>query len=175
MESHSKHNPSAHQGPHDEGRHDTASHTGGTSHYRRFLLMLLLSFVAMFVFMYAMVDRLGNAVPNVNQAYMAALMTAPMLILELLLMGAMYPDRQKNLLLLCGGVILLLGSWFSIREQAAVGDRQFLKSMIPHHAGAILMCEKANLEREEVKRLCAEIVATQEKEIAEMRALLGER
>ena len=58
-------------------------------HYSRFALMLLLSFVAMYVLMYAMVDRLGNAVPNINQFYMAGLMTAPMAILEILLMGRM--------------------------------------------------------------------------------------
>jgi uncharacterized protein (DUF305 family) len=26
--------------------------------------------------------------------------------------------------------------------QGAVGDDQFLRSMIPHHSGAILMCEQ---------------------------------
>ena len=160
----------------DKGSLPAMNHgSGGDSQYGRFLLMILLSFIAMFAFMYAMVDRIGNAVPNINQAYMAALMTAPMLILELLLMGSMYRDKRKNLLLLGGGVVLLLGSWFAIREQLAVGDRQFLKSMIPHHAGAILMCKEADLTRAEVKQLCAEIVHAQEREIALMRSLLDTR
>ena len=178
MESHQNHGASQRATPMNSAKH-AGTHqaikqeSSGHSHYGRFLVMILLSFIAMFVFMYAMVDRIGNAVPNVNQAYMAALMTAPMLILELLLMGTMYPDKRKNLLLLGGGVLLLLGSWFAIREQFAVGDQQFLKSMIPHHAGAILMCNEADLTRADVKQLCAEIVQAQEREIAQMREMLS--
>ncbi len=29
--------------------------------------------------------------------------------------------------------------------QAGIGDKEFLRSMIPHHSGAILMCEQATL------------------------------
>ena len=146
--------------------------SAGKGPYGRLLLMLLLSFLAMFVLMYAMVDRIGNAVPNANQAYMAALMTAPMLLLELALMRGMYPDRRRNLVLIAAGIALLLGSWFAIRAQVAVGDRQFLKSMIPHHAGAILMCQQADLRRPDVRKLCDGIVSAQEQEIALMRAML---
>lgn len=148
-------------------------HGAGGGHYGRLGWMLLLSFAAMYVLMYAMVDRLGNAVPNINTAYMAGLMTAPMVILELLLMGRMYPDKRKNLVIVALGVVLLLASWFAIRVQAGVGDRQFLKSMIPHHAGAILMCEQATLTDPEVKALCTGIVKAQEEEIARMEALLA--
>lgn len=147
-------------------------HGAGGGHYGRFGGMLLLSFGAMYVLMYAMVDRLGNAIPNINQFYMAGLMTAPMAVLELLLMGRMYPDKRKNLVIVLGGLVLLLACWFAIRLQAGVGDRQFLKSMIPHHAGAILMCDQATLTDPEVKALCTGIVQAQEEEIAQMKALL---
>lgn len=148
-------------------------HGSGGGHYGRFAWMLVLSFVAMFVLMYAMVDRLGNAVPNINQFYMAGLMTAPMAILEILLMGRMYPDKRKNITILLLGAVVLAACWFGIRAQAGVGDRQFLKSMIPHHAGAILMCEQAKLTRPDVRVLCEGIVKAQEEEIAQMRALLA--
>ncbi len=148
-------------------------HHAGGGHYGRFGWMLLLSFAVMYVLMYAMVDRLGNAIPNINQFYMAGLMTAPMAILEILLMGRMYPDKRKNTIVLTLGVVALLACWFGIREQAAVGDRQFLKSMIPHHAGAILMCDQATLTDAEVKALCTGIVKSQEEEIATMKALLA--
>jgi len=144
---------------------------GGNS--GRFAWMLGLSFVAMYVLMYAMVDRLGNAVPNINQFYMAGLMTAPMAILEILLMARMYPDKRKNTTILLLGAVVLAACWFGIRAQAGVGDRQFLKSMIPHHAGAILMCEQASLTQPDVKALCDGIVKAQEEEIARMRALLA--
>ena len=45
--------------------------------------------------------------------------------------------------------------------------------MIPHHSGAILMCEQATLTDPEIKALCGEIVASQRKEIAQMEALLA--
>ena len=148
-------------------------HGSAGGHYGRFALMLVLSFVAMYVLMYAMVDRLGNAVPNINQFYMAGLMTAPMAILEILLMGRMYPDKRKNITILLLGAVVLAACWFGIRAQAGVGDRQFLKSMIPHHAGAILMCEQASLTEADAKALCDGIVKAQEEEIARMRALLA--
>ena len=72
-------------------QHDK-SMTGG--HYGRFLLMIVLSFIAMYILMYAMVDRLGNVFNSVNQLYMAGLMTAPMVVLEVLLMGSMYKDKK---------------------------------------------------------------------------------
>jgi uncharacterized protein (DUF305 family) len=62
----------------------------------------------------------------------------------------------------------------AIRKQVGVTDRQFLKSMIPHHAGAILMCNNANITDPEIKKLCKEIIVSQEKEIALMKAKLKE-
>lgn len=62
--------------------------------YGRFAVMMMLSFFVMFTFMYAMVDKLANVYPNLNQAYMAGLMVAPMAILELLLMGACIRTRN---------------------------------------------------------------------------------
>ena len=143
-------------------------------HYRRLAAMIGLSFVAMYVLMYAMVDVLGNALPNLNQAYMAALMTAPMLVLELLLMGHMYANKKINAGLVIGGVLLLVLAWVGIRQQVAIGDEQFLRSMIPHHASAILMCEKAPLRDPDIQQLCHQIIASQQGEIDQMKAKLAE-
>jgi uncharacterized protein (DUF305 family) len=141
-------------------------------HYRRLALMALLSFAAMYVLMYAMVDAFDNVLPNVNQFYMAGLMAAPMVVIELALMGMMYPNRRANLAIGTASVILGVAFWFAIRSQAGVGDEQFLKSMIPHHAGAILMCEKAEVSDPEVRKLCRQIIQSQREEIAQMKALL---
>jgi uncharacterized protein (DUF305 family) len=70
-------------------------------------------------------------------------------------------------------VIILGMSWFAIRNQWGIGDSQFLRSMIPHHSGAILMCEQSSIEDPEITRLCTAIVASQQKEIDQMRAKLG--
>ena len=53
-----------------------------------------------------------------------------------------------------------------------VGDKQFLKSMIPHHAAAILMVKEAKLSDPEIIELGQEIIASQEAEIEQMKAKL---
>jgi uncharacterized protein (DUF305 family) len=46
--------------------------------------------------------------------------------------------------------------------------------MIPHHAGAILMCEEAPIRDPEIKELCGAIVSSQRSEIDQMKAKLAE-
>ena len=142
------------------------------SSYLRLLAMTVLSFLSMYILMYAMVDRFANVYPNVNQIYMAGLMTAPMVLIELGLMGAMYKNGQANIAITAVSVIALVGCWVFIRQQSGVGDRQFLKSMIPHHAGAILMCGKAPVEDRRIRDLCATIIRGQQSEIDQMNAIL---
>lgn len=152
-----------------EGKH----HKQG--HYGRLMVMVALSFVAMYILMYAMVNRFENVFNSINQAYMAGLMAAPMLLIELALMRGMYPDRRRNAWFAIGAVLFMALCWFGIRQQLAVTDQQFLRSMIPHHAGAILMCEQADPQGPEIQALCREIVASQREEIAEMKALLAKK
>ena len=45
--------------------------------------------------------------------------------------------------------------------------------MIPHHSSAILMCEEASLDDQAIIDLCGEIVAAQEREIAQMKDILA--
>lgn len=142
-------------------------------HYGRLALMLGVSFVAMYLLMYAMVDRLENVFNSFNQFYMAGLMTAAMLVIELTLMGGMYHNKKLKAALWVLGLVALAGFWILIRQQTAITDRQFLRSMIPHHAGAILMCEQASLRDPQVLKLCEDIKASQRAEIAQMKSLLG--
>ncbi len=144
-------------------------------HYVRLAVMVVLSFVAMYVLMYAMVDRLENVVSNRNQLYMAALMAAPMALLELALMGAMYPRKRLNAGIMAASALALIACWLLIRGQVLITDRQFLRSMIPHHAGAILMCQRAPIRDAEIARLCQSIIEGQQAEIDQMKALLRDR
>ena len=66
------------------------------NHYRHLLIMAVLSFISMYIFMYAMVNALGNVYNNSNQFYMAGLMTAPMVVIELSVMKAMYQDKRRR-------------------------------------------------------------------------------
>lgn len=44
--------------------------------------------------------------------------------------------------------------------------------MIPHHAGAILMCREASLKDPQLVALCAKIIKSQREEIIQMKAML---
>jgi uncharacterized protein (DUF305 family) len=147
--------------------------TMSKSHYVRLVAMTVLSFLAMYMLMYAMVDSFSNVFSNFNQFYMAGLMAAPMVIIELALMSAMYPNKKWNALIATVSVIALITFWVCIRQQVAISDKQFLKSMIPHHAGAILMCEQASIKDSEIKELCREIISGQQREIDQMKAKLN--
>lgn len=142
--------------------------------YRRLIMMTILSFLAMYVLMYGMVNRFANVYANFNQFYMAGLMTAAMMAVEMIVMGHMYPKKRLNVGLIVVSVIALAAFWFFIRRQTAIDDRQFLKSMIPHHGGAILMCNEANIKDRDIQKLCREIVVGQQREIEQMKAKLEE-
>ena len=143
-------------------------------HYKKLMVMVVLSFMSMYMLMYAMVNTFANVIPNVNQFYMAGLMTVPMIFIEMALMGSMYMDKKLNTIIIGVSSILLIAFFVFIRQQSAVSDKQFLKSMIPHHASAILMCEKANLQDPEIKDLCQSIISGQQAEIDQMKAKLQE-
>jgi uncharacterized protein (DUF305 family) len=68
---------------------------------------------------------------------------------------------------------MLVVLFICIRQQTWIGDRQFLRSMIPHHSGAILMCERASIADPEIKELCKTIVLGQQSEIDQMKAILN--
>ena len=136
--------------------------------------MTVLSFASMYVLMYAMVNAFANVYSNVNQVYMAGLMTAPMIVIELLVMRAMYHDHRRNMLIITGAVIVGIAFFGFIRQQTIVSDRQFLRSMIPHHGGAILMCNEARIRDPEIQMLCKTIISGQQMEIDQMKAKLRE-
>jgi uncharacterized protein (DUF305 family) len=126
----------------------------------------------MYALMYAMVDAFGNVYNSLNQVYMAGLMTAPMIAIELVVMRGMYQDKRRNGLILGGAIVAGVAFFAFIRWQTQVTDRQFLRSMIPHHAGAILMCEQAPIRDPEIKKLCGDIIKGQQAEIDQMKAKL---
>lgn len=140
--------------------------------YRKLALMSFLSFVAMYFLMFAMIDTLGSFTNNLNMAYMAGLMVAPMVVFELVVMWAMYQDKKRNYVIIAGSIIAGILLFLFIRQQTIIGDSQFLRSMIPHHSGAILMCQEAALTDPEIQQLCQEIIANQEQEIDQMKAIM---
>lgn len=150
----------------------TQQHKNKKSPYMGLLLMLVFHFIIMFAVMYTMVDRWEDVIINLNQFYMTVMMVLPMTSGMLFFMSSMYPNQKLNYFLHAVTVILFFVFLYFMRAQTFVGEKQFLKSMIPHHSGAILMCEKASLSDPEIIEFCKAIIQTQEKEISEMKDML---
>lgn len=141
-------------------------------HYAMLALNLAISLLIMYLVMFAMIWSWGEFVQNINFFYMALMMWAPMGSLMILTMPMMYQDKKLNMVLHVVFAAIFVLSFIGIREQGLVGDTQFLRSMIPHHSGAILMCEEAAISAPGIRQLCEEIIVSQKAEIAQMKALL---
>lgn len=160
---------------HDTGGNNASGHAGRGRPYLMFWLNMLPALVVMYVVMFTMIDGWVDFENNLNMAYMAVTMWAPMGILMLATMPGMFPNRRLNLALVVVFLLLTVGSFWATRTQAAINDRQFIASMIPHHSGAILMCREAQLSDPELVALCQTIQETQRQEIDQMKAILARR
>ena len=63
-----------------------------------------------------------------------------------------------------------------VEEDGGYSDRAFIDAMVPHHRGAVEMAEVAleNAEHREIRELAEDVVAAQEKEIEDLRAIKEE-
>jgi amino acid transporter len=140
--------------------------------YRKLAIALAINAVIMFAITYVNLDSLNHFHANINRAYMALLMVALMAVVMLLVMRSMFESTRLNVLLhgVFLGVAVLV--FLLIRFQAPVGDEQFIRSMVPHHSSAVLMCEESAITDPELSALCDEIVETQLEEIAQMEDIL---
>jgi hypothetical protein len=142
------------------------------NHYPKLLIMSVLSLISMYILMYSMVNVFDNVYNNLNKFYMAVIMTAPMVVFEILLMKAMYQNKTLNTTITIGSVAALVIFFLFIRLQTAIYDKQFLKAMIPHHSSAILMCQQAKLTDAEIQDLCRSIIDSQQEEIDQMKDIM---
>lgn len=141
--------------------------------YKKFLVMMILSFFIMYIVMFLNMDKLGHYHTSITRVYMAILMVAPMAIVMMLMMGKMYPDKKTNTGIIISGVVVFAIVLAALRTQTPVSDVQYMKAMIPHHSSAILTSKYANIKDPEVKKLAEEIIRSQEEEIAQMEAILN--
>jgi len=169
--SHSDYRPTRYGSTDYDRRKDVSTHQL-KSPYRNLIWMGVIHIPIMYLVMFAMVDTWGDVYQNLNTFYMAVMMAAPMVAIMPFMMKEMYPDKKKNIIVIFGSVLVLMISFAGIRFQTAIGDHQFVKSMIPHHSGAILMCDQAKLADLELKSLCTEISAAQRAEIQQMETIL---
>lgn len=134
--------------------------------------MMLISFFIMYLVMFLNMDKLGHYHTSLTRIYMALLMVAPMAIVMMTMMGKMYPDKKMNTGIIIGSVVLFAVILAALRTQTPIGDVQYMKAMIPHHSSAIMVSKHASIKDPEVKKLSEQIILSQEKEIAEMEAML---
>lgn len=147
----------------------------GNKPYLMLLVSLAASFAVMFLLMYAMADRWANVYFNLSNVYMTGLMAGSMLPIMLLTMPGMFKNTKANIALWAASAVILGGCWLLLRAEAGVGDRQFLRAMIPHHSAAIQMARESSITDPRVKKLTEDIISSQEREIAEMKAMLDEK
>lgn len=157
---------------HGHQGHSAIDHQMARKNYRMLAVASVGMLVLMYLIMFSMIYSWGEFVQNINFFYMAIMMATPMVVMMPLMMGSMYPDRKLNLLIYIGGAVLFVLAFIGIRGQLLVGNEQFLRSMIPHHSGAILMCEQSNITDPEIKSLCGEIIESQKREIDQMKQIM---
>ena len=142
------------------------------SHYTKFVLMLLGSFIAMYITMYFNTYEIDHVYFSLTRFYMACLGISAMALIMLLFMLNMYKNKKKNIAIILGSLTLFASALTLVRTQTPIDDVLYMKAMIPHHSIAILTSKRADIKDPEVRKLADEIIKAQEKEIAEMKAFI---
>jgi uncharacterized protein (DUF305 family) len=141
--------------------------------YKTFAVTMVISFILMYGIMFLNVDQADHIYLSMTRFYMTLMMVAAMAVLMLASMGMMYKNKRLNLVIGIGSVALFGLSLAGVRTQTFVGDVQYMRGMIPHHSIAIMTSKNAHIKDPEVRKLADGIIKTQEKEIAEMKAILA--
>lgn len=140
--------------------------------YLKFGVILLISLGLMWTLSMSMVRSIDHFYYNLSNFWMALLMVGAMAIVMVVGMWSMFKNTKANIAMLVGFAVLFVGVFALGRTETFVGNEQFLKSMIPHHSRAILVCQESNITDPEIEQLCTEIVETQREEIAQMQSIL---
>ncbi|QJD98358.1 DUF305 domain-containing protein [Mucilaginibacter robiniae] len=143
------------------------------SSYKTFALTMVISFILMYGIMFLNVDEVDYIYLSMTRLYMTLMMIAAMAILMLATMGMMYKNKKTNLVIIIVGLTVFGLSLFGVRTQTFVGDVQYMRGMIPHHSIAIMTSKNADIKDPEVRKLADGIIATQKREIAEMKRILA--
>ena len=142
--------------------------------YWRFAAMIATSTVAMFGLMYLNTYAFEHVFWSETRAWMALVMGATMAVIMLAFMLNMYKSRVLNFIIFGGAVAVFALALWLVRSQATVDDVEYMEAMIPHHSIAIMTSKRAQITDPRVRKLADEIIAAQEREIAEMKYLAYE-
>lgn len=140
--------------------------------YWRFAAMIATSTVVMFGLMYLNTYAFDHVFWSEMRGWMALLMGTSMAIVMLGFMLGMYKKRKVNIAIFAGSAAVFTLALLAVRSQATINDVDYMRAMIPHHSIAILTSTRAQIDDPRVRKLADEIIAAQEREIAEMKYLI---
>jgi uncharacterized protein (DUF305 family) len=144
------------------------------NNYVKFGSMIATATVVMFGLMYLNTYQADHIFFSETRAYMAVVMGATMAVVMLAYMMGMYTKRKVNLGIFAGSTIVFVLALWLVRSQRTVEDVSYMKAMIPHHSIAIMTSERARITDPRVRKLADQIIESQRREIAEMKALIEE-
>src|SRR3546814_13550975 len=121
--------------------------------YIRFGLMILTSTVVMFILMYLNTYAWEHVFFSETRIYMAVLMGATMAVIMLGYMLGMYANKQLNIAIFAGAVVVFALSLWLVRSQATVSGPSYMRAMILHHSIAIMTSDRAQIRDPPVRKL----------------------
>lgn len=140
--------------------------------YKKLLFTVICSFIIMYLLMFVNMDSVNDYHTSLTRIYMALIMVCPMPILMIVIMRKMYPHIRYNLIIISMSLIVFTLALTGLRKQIPVGDKQYLKAMIPHHSSAIMTSRNADIKDHEVRKLADSIIRSQQREIDQMNRIL---
>lgn len=138
----------------------------------RFAGMIVTSTVIMFFLMYQLIYSIDHATFSMNRLIASLLMGCIMAIVMLGFMWSMYQGQTTKIAVVAVAAVLAVALFSTNRSQALINDVSFMRSMIPHHSIAINNARKASISDPRVRKFADEIIASQVREIAEMKLLI---
>jgi hypothetical protein len=142
--------------------------------YAKFAAMIATSTFIMFFLMYQLVYEGDHLMFSMNRFVSSLVMGTAMTFVMLAFMWSMYEGQRIKIGILVGaallGVVLLVVN----RAQSLIDDTSFMRSMIPHHSIAINNARKGDIRDPRVRKLADEIIASQVREIREMKLLIAD-
>lgn len=159
---------------HTQGQHQQKE---GHSHkmtmsWSRFAAMIATSTFIMFFLMYQLIYSVEHATFSVNRLVSSLVMGCVMAVVMLGFMWSMYEGKATKVAVVAVATVLGTTLLLLNRGQAFIGDVSFMRAMIPHHSIAINNARKASISDPRVRELADEIIASQIREIAEMKLLI---
>lgn len=143
-----------------------------TMSWARFAGMIGVSTLIMFPLMYQLVYTYDHVFFSINRFIAALVMGCVMTIVMLLFMWPMYRGSAAKVAVVAIAAVLATVLLSANRNQALIGDTEFMEAMIPHHSIAINNARKAHLTDPRVRKLADGIIRGQVREIAEMKLLI---